>query len=57
MVEQWRGGVVVDKRMKGYSKTFMSSENVGQVDKNLYGGGKYGTDTRQVSKHELKSLF
>ena len=46
MVEQWRGSVVVDKRMKGYS-----SENVGQVDKNLYGGGKYGTDTRQVSKH------
>ncbi|CAB4037341.1 ATP-dependent DNA helicase Q5-like, partial [Paramuricea clavata] len=44
MIEQLRGGVFANKGHNGYSKTYTCS-NFGQVDYNLYGGGKHGDDT------------
>lgn len=45
MVEQWRGGVIANKEMRGYSRIITSSGASGD-DENLYGGGKYGAETR-----------
>jgi hypothetical protein len=47
MIEQLRGGVFANKGHNGYSKTYTCS-NFGQVDYNLYGGGKHGDDTKLV---------
>ena len=47
MIEQLRGGVMANKGHRGYKRTYMCSD-FGAVDKNLYGGGKHGGDTRQV---------
>jgi hypothetical protein len=47
MIEQLRGGVFANKGHNGYSKTYMCS-GFGQVDKNLYGGGRHADDTKLV---------
>lgn len=52
MVKELRDGMYVNKRHHGYTKTYMCSD-FGAVDKNLYGEGKHGADTKLV----LEGLF
>ena len=47
MIKELRDGLYVNRGHHGYTKTYMCS-NFGAVDDNLYGGGKYGVDTKLV---------